>query len=301
MEPTHTLQPSASLQALPPPMRALELFCGIGGFAAAVARLNVRLVGALDTSETALNVYRLNFPHHPARQVDLERISAWQLTALKADLWWLSPPCQPYCERGVRRDLADPRAKSLLRLLEILAVIPEDQLPCHLALENVAGFMDSQAHGRLTGLLAERGYQLQERLLCPTQLGVPSRRPRYYLVASRAGLVPPRVFALPPLQPLWNFLNACFFEYGIAAYDLELGKNLATKKRRSSPEFRAKAKVTLKKIRQQMTKDYVIHPILSGPSAVTTLGVYRMVVVPPAAASNLPIRRSTAPVNAPRS
>jgi linoleoyl-CoA desaturase len=73
-------------------------------------------------------------------------------------------------------------------------------------------------------------------------------------------------------QPLWNFLNACFFEYGIAAYDLELGKNLATKKRRSSPEFRARAKVTLKKIRQQMTKDYVIHPILSGPSAVTTLG-----------------------------
>ena len=30
--------------------------------------------------------------------------------------------------------------------------------------------------------------------------------------------------------------------------------------------------MTLKKIRQQMTKDYVIHPILSGPSAVTTLG-----------------------------
>lgn len=73
-------------------------------------------------------------------------------------------------------------------------------------------------------------------------------------------------------QPLWNFLNACFFEYGIAAYDLELGKNLATKKRRSSPEFRARAKVTLKKIRQQMTKDYVIHPLLSGPSALTTLG-----------------------------
>ena len=26
-------------------------------------------------------------------------------------------------------------------------------------------------------------------------------------------------------QPLWNFINACFFEYGIAAYDLEIGKN----------------------------------------------------------------------------
>ena len=72
-------------------------------------------------------------------------------------------------------------------------------------------------------------------------------------------------------QPLWNFINACFFEYGIAAYDLELGKNLSSKKRRSSPDFRARAKVTLKKIRNQMTKDYVVHPLVSGPSALTTL------------------------------
>jgi linoleoyl-CoA desaturase len=73
-------------------------------------------------------------------------------------------------------------------------------------------------------------------------------------------------------QPLWNFINACFFEYGIAAYDLELGKNLSSKKRRSAPEFKARAKVTLKKIRGQMTKDYVVHPLLSGPSVLTTLG-----------------------------
>jgi fatty acid desaturase len=72
-------------------------------------------------------------------------------------------------------------------------------------------------------------------------------------------------------QPLWNFINACFFEYGIAAYDLELGKNLRSKKRRSSPEFKARAKQTLKKIRQQVTKDYVVHPVLSGPSALSTL------------------------------
>lgn len=73
-------------------------------------------------------------------------------------------------------------------------------------------------------------------------------------------------------QPLWNFINACFFEYGIAAYDLELGKNLGSKKRRSSPEFKARAQVTLRKIRQQVTKDYVVHPLLSGPSALSTLG-----------------------------
>jgi fatty acid desaturase len=72
-------------------------------------------------------------------------------------------------------------------------------------------------------------------------------------------------------QPLWNFVNACFFEYGIAAYDLELGKNLATAERRKNPDFRARGKAVLKKIRKQMTKDYVVHPVLSGPSFLPTL------------------------------
>ncbi len=72
-------------------------------------------------------------------------------------------------------------------------------------------------------------------------------------------------------QPLWNFLNACFFEYGIAAYDLELGKNLRSKKRRSSPDFKARGRQVLKKIRGQVLKDYVVHPALSGPSFLPTM------------------------------
>ncbi len=72
-------------------------------------------------------------------------------------------------------------------------------------------------------------------------------------------------------QPLFNLINACFFEYGIAAYDLELGKNLSNKKRRSNPDFQARGKQVLRKIRAQVTKDYIVHPLLSGPSALTTI------------------------------
>jgi linoleoyl-CoA desaturase len=67
-------------------------------------------------------------------------------------------------------------------------------------------------------------------------------------------------------QPLWNFINACFFEYGIAAYDLELGRNLAIPKEKRSAEFKANAKQVLRKIRKQATKDYVVHPVLSIPT-----------------------------------
>ena len=70
-------------------------------------------------------------------------------------------------------------------------------------------------------------------------------------------------------QPVWNFINACFFQYGIAAYDLKIGKYL--KGKTDKEEFRLQSRNVLAKIRRQMTKDYVLHPLLSGPSAVTTL------------------------------
>ena len=73
------------------------------------------------------------------------------------------------------------------------------------------------------------------------------------------------------LQPMWNFVNACFFEYGIAAYDLELGRNLAVPKDQRPETFKRSARNTLRKIRKQMTKDYVVHPALSGPSFLHTL------------------------------
>ena len=187
-------------------IRALELFCGIGGFAAAVADSNVRVIAALDQSPAALAVYQYNYPDHPALSSDLEKITATELTGYAADLWWLSPPCQPYSVRGHRHDLDDPRARSLCRLLEVMAEMAPDDLPRHLALENVPGFADSQARDRLTALLASRHYAICERLLCPTELGVPSRRPRYYLVASRAGLEPVRPVVARP-RVLTDFLD----------------------------------------------------------------------------------------------
>ena len=72
-------------------------------------------------------------------------------------------------------------------------------------------------------------------------------------------------------QPLWNLINACLFEYGIAAYDLEIGKHVQ-RGLTKDPDFRRRVWQTLGKIRKQVTKDYVVHPLLSGPSALTTLG-----------------------------
>ncbi len=72
-------------------------------------------------------------------------------------------------------------------------------------------------------------------------------------------------------QPIYNFVNMLVFEHGIAAYALELGKNLSSKKRRQDPKFKAAYRAVGRKIRNQALKDYVAHPLLSGPSFLTTL------------------------------
>jgi fatty acid desaturase len=66
-------------------------------------------------------------------------------------------------------------------------------------------------------------------------------------------------------QPLLNFVNACFFEYGIAAYDLELA-GARRKGLTKTKDFQDRKNAVLRKIRKQAGKDYLAHPLLSLPT-----------------------------------
>ena len=165
------------------PLRVLELYCGIGGCAAALDGA-ADVVAAIDIDRRALEIYRRNLPGHPTLARTIEGLTAAELAGFRADLWWLSPPCQPYTRRGLGRDDRDPRAASLLALLDRLEELGPEA-PRHLALENVPAFQSSRCHRRLLATMARAGYRHCEGLLCPTELGVPNKRRRYYLVASR--------------------------------------------------------------------------------------------------------------------
>ncbi|QCW49351.1 acyl-CoA desaturase [Nocardioides dongxiaopingii] len=71
-------------------------------------------------------------------------------------------------------------------------------------------------------------------------------------------------------QPLWNLVNACFFEYGIALYDLGFGEAIRSGEG-LSPELRGRAGATLAQARRQVVKDFLIHPLLAGPGWRSTL------------------------------
>ena len=151
----------------------MEFFAGLGGFAAAWPE--VAVARAVDINQLAAGQYSHNFDH-PYLVREIESLKVDEIASWNGNLWWMSPPCQPYSVRGRQRDLEDPRARSLIHLIDLIEIL----LPEFLVLENVLGFANSTALERLLAKLSTCSYQWQSIQLCPTQFGWPNRRPRYY-------------------------------------------------------------------------------------------------------------------------
>jgi len=147
-------------------LRAIEFFSGMGAFSEASRGTDVSVIKAFDQNSNANLVFGHNFEMRPDPR-NLESINTGDLP--DADLWWLSPPCTPYTRRGNRKDIEDPRAKSLLNLLKILPERP----PEYLLLENVIEFSGSRMYQmlqeRLQSLVAQKsGFASAIRLNAPS-------------------------------------------------------------------------------------------------------------------------------------
>ncbi|XP_058621006.1 tRNA (cytosine(38)-C(5))-methyltransferase isoform X2 [Onychostoma macrolepis] len=91
--------------------------------------------------------------------------------------------CQKLSRIGLQGDVADPRTKSFLYILELLPRL--SKRPRFILLENVKGFETSAARDALLKTLRECDYSFQEFLISPSSLGIPNSRLRYFLIAKR--------------------------------------------------------------------------------------------------------------------
>lgn len=160
-------------------MKCLELFAGIGGFAAAFPHLQI--VNAVDIDVHAASVYRSNFAH-PFHIAEIASLSTDWFAEQGADCWWMSPPCTPFTRRGNGEGLSDARSAALKRLIDVVCELT----PPIVCVENVVGFESSDAFDLLRRRWTKFGYQIDWTHYCPTELGWPNRRPRFYAVASHS-------------------------------------------------------------------------------------------------------------------
>ncbi len=204
-------------------MRLLELFAGLGGAGLGLGA-DATTVLAVDLDPVALRVAAAHGA--PTR---LANLTARRLDFLpEADLWWLSPPCQPFTVRGARRDLDDPRCRPLVRLLDAI----DERRPRWIAIENVPGFLGSRACDLVQTRLAAVGYHVTSTTLCPTALGWPNPRRRVYLLAGPSHTPAPLPQPPPTSPPLSNFLDA------EPDPDLVLPEALTTRYRHALPVVR---------------------------------------------------------------
>ncbi len=182
-------------------MRVLELFSGLGGWRLALQARGT-VVAAYDVSEVANATYELNHGDLPQAR-ELAALPRAELADHRADTWLLSPPCQPFCRMGNHRGLEDRRSRAFRHLMELFPQAP----PEHLVLENVVGFLGSDAHALLSECLRAHGMHQQDLEACPSHFGLPNQRPRVFIVASRKPLqAPPRFVG--ETHPLAEFLDA---------------------------------------------------------------------------------------------
>ncbi|KAH9981611.1 S-adenosyl-L-methionine-dependent methyltransferase [Russula compacta] len=172
-------------------IRALEFYCGIGGLHCALSKsslgANAAVVRAFDWDQIACAVYTANHGPGIAHRVDIGTLDEAALEPLNANLWVLSPACQPYTVLNPQaKGAADPRAQSFLHLIEdvLPALAERGAAPTRLLVENVAGFEASTTRARMLLILTRLGFVTRELLLTPLQFGVPNSRLRYYLLAA---------------------------------------------------------------------------------------------------------------------
>ena len=163
-----------------------------------IGDVKVRLerIAAFDHSDAAnvvlkyndeLNQDYLHINKNDAKAVSIERLTIKQLKSpnYKADIWAMSPPCQPYTRNNaLQKDDSDPRSKSFLHLCNLLTQLDFNDRPKIIFLENVVGFEKSNGCRIFRKALAECGYMARHFHLDPTQVGLPNHRPRYFSIAT---------------------------------------------------------------------------------------------------------------------
>ena len=158
-------------------MRAIDLFCGIGGFHYAAAEHGIDTVFACEADPSASAQYTAATGVNPAG--DIHEVFVGDVP--DHDLMMAGFPCQPYSVMGLRMGLVDSRGRVVAELFRLL----EGKRPKAFVFENVRNL---QSHDRgktlayLESELVKLGYDVQHFVLNALDFGLPQKRERLFIV-----------------------------------------------------------------------------------------------------------------------
>ena len=164
-------------------MRAVDVFCGIGGLTRGLLAAGIEVVAGLDVDPSCRYAYETNNPDTVFLEADICDTSFSQLesyygkSAVKALVG--CAPCQPYSAHTRRASSTDDCA-----LVGEFGRLIQEGLPELVFMENVPGLAKHESFQNLIGTLQHLGYHLDFSVLNFFYYSVPQLRRRLVLFAS---------------------------------------------------------------------------------------------------------------------
>jgi len=184
-------------------MNAIDLFAGCGGLSKGFMDAGFEIIVGVDNDQAALNTFKLNHNGAVAMNADLSKQETFDEIKRIAgdrsiDVIIAGPPCQGFSLTGPR-NFDDERNKLYLAVFEVV----KQYNPKAFIIENVPG-MATLYEGQIKDEILRRfdalGYNVECKILCAADYGVPQLRRRLIFMGIRKDLGVPS-FPAPTFTP----------------------------------------------------------------------------------------------------
>lgn len=169
---------------------AVDLFCGVGGLTYGLQKAGIPVVAGIDIDQSCEYAYTHN---NNCRFIgkSVEELTGKEVEALfgRADVKILvgCAPCQPFSSH--QKDKKNRSGHKSWRLLYEFARLVRETKPHIVSMENVPELSKETVFNDFTSSLKEEGYSVSYQVVNVADYGVPQRRKRLILLASRIGKI----------------------------------------------------------------------------------------------------------------
>ena len=162
----------------------VDLYCGGGGSSIGALLAGYEVALGIDIDATALDAFGRLHRLAQCKQLDVRDLPALLAAAAAAldpppDLVIASPKCTPFSSAGT---MSESEASQLIDTARAVVALG----PAAAIIENVPRARGSPYWAVMRAILAAAGYCLEEEVLDSAKFGVPQRREREFLVATRS-------------------------------------------------------------------------------------------------------------------
>jgi DNA (cytosine-5)-methyltransferase 1 len=204
-------------------LNVLDLFCGAGGLSYGFESAGFDILLGIDNDQKALETFELNHKGSKSICGDITEITYEEhikplLDGKQIDVIIGGPPCQGMSLSGPRK-FDDPRNKLYLSYIRLVNEIQ----PKAFVIENVPGLVGlfgGQIKDSIIEKFTEMGYQIEYKILCSSDYGVPQSRKRVVFVGRKTGK-----FEYPEINP--NVVTCSMALSDLPPLEDELGEEVS--------------------------------------------------------------------------